>query len=88
MEVHSSAAYHPKHAMRSLRILEHGTANRGVAVYDQFANLLAATADLAPRLRMRRMKQIVRERNIYRWAGLLPEELGRLSVDRIGVTGT
>lgn len=38
-------------------------------------------------LRMRRMKQVVRERNIYRWAGLLLEELARLSVDRAGVVG-
>jgi len=38
-------------------------------------------------LRMRRMKQVVRERNIYRWAGLLLDELARLSVDRAGVVG-
>ncbi len=38
-------------------------------------------------LRMRRMKQVVRERNVYRWAGLLLEELTRLSVDRAGVAG-
>jgi hypothetical protein len=37
---------------------------------------------------MRRMKQVVRERNVYRWAGLFLEELGRLSMDRVGVTGT
>ncbi len=33
-------------------------------------------------LRMRRMKQTVRERNVYRWAGLLLEEVTRVSVDR------
>jgi trehalose-6-phosphate synthase len=33
-------------------------------------------------LRMRRMKQTVRERNVYRWAGLLLEEMTRVSMDR------
>jgi len=32
------------------------------------------------RARMRRMVQLVREQNIYRWASLLLDDLSRLSV--------
>ncbi len=55
---------------------------------DEMAEAIRTAVEMPPAeraLRMRRMKQIVRERNIYRWAGLLLEELTRLSVDRAGV---
>jgi len=55
---------------------------------DEMAEAMRLAVEMPPderALRMRRMKQIVRERNIYRWAGLLLEELTRLSVDRAGV---
>ncbi len=55
---------------------------------DEMAEAIRLAIEMPPAeraLRMRRMKQIVRERNIYRWAGLLLEELTRLSVDRAGV---
>lgn len=54
---------------------------------DEMAEAIRFAIEMPPAeraLRMRRMKQIVRERNIYRWAGLLLEELTRLSVDRAG----
>ncbi|MBI2152232.1 MAG: trehalose-6-phosphate synthase [Candidatus Rokubacteria bacterium] len=55
---------------------------------DEMAEAIRLAIEMPPAeraIRMRRMKQIVRERNIYRWAGLLLEELTRLSVDRAGV---
>ena len=55
---------------------------------DEMAEAIRLAIEMPPAeraLRMRRMKQIVRERNIYRWAGLLLEELTRLSVDRAGI---
>jgi trehalose 6-phosphate synthase len=55
---------------------------------DEMAEAIRLAIEMPPAeraLRMRRMEQIVRERNIYRWAGLLLEELTRLSVDRAGV---
>jgi len=55
---------------------------------DEMAEAIRVAIEMPPgerALRMRRMKQIVRERNIYRWAGLLLEELTRLSVDRAEV---
>ncbi len=55
---------------------------------DEMAEAIRVAIEMPPgerALRMRRMKQIVRERNIYRWAGLLLEELARLSVERAGV---
>ena len=53
---------------------------------DEMAEAIRIAIEMPPgerALRMRRMKQIVRERNIYRWAGLFLEELGRLSMDRV-----
>jgi len=55
---------------------------------DEMAEAIRLAIEMPPAeraLRMRRMKQIIRERNIYRWAGLLLEELTRLSVDRAGI---
>ncbi|MGH7361866.1 MAG: trehalose-6-phosphate synthase, partial [Candidatus Methylomirabilales bacterium] len=55
---------------------------------DEMAEAIRVAIEMPPgerAPRMRRMKQIVRERNIYRWAGLLLEELTRLSVERAGV---
>src|SRR3990172_9559599 len=55
---------------------------------DEMAEAIRLAIEMPPAeraLRMRRMKQIIRERNIYRWAGLLLEELPRLSVDRAGI---
>jgi trehalose 6-phosphate synthase len=55
---------------------------------DEMAEAIRLAIEMPPAeraLRMRRMEQIVRERNIYRWAGLLLEELTRLSVDRAGI---
>ena len=55
---------------------------------DEMAEAMRLAIEMPPterQLRMRRMKQIIRERNIYRWAGLLLEELTRLSVDRAGI---
>jgi trehalose 6-phosphate synthase len=57
---------------------------------DEMAEAIRVAIEMPPgerALRMRRMKQIVRERNIYRWAGLLLEELTRLSVDPARVAG-
>jgi trehalose 6-phosphate synthase len=57
---------------------------------DEMAEAIRIAIEMPPAeraLRMGRMKQIVRERNIYRWAGLLLEELTRLSVDRARVVG-
>ena len=55
---------------------------------DEMAEAIRLAIEMPPgerQLRMRRMKQIIRERNIYRWAGLLLEELTRLAVDRAGI---
>ena len=57
---------------------------------DEMAEAIRLAIEMPPAeraLRVRRMKQIVRERNIYRWAGLLLEELTRLSVDPARVAG-
>ncbi|MBI4591020.1 MAG: trehalose-6-phosphate synthase [Candidatus Rokubacteria bacterium] len=55
---------------------------------DEMAQAIRLAIEMPPgerTLRMGRMKQIVRERNIFRWAGLLLEELTRLSVHPAGV---
>jgi trehalose 6-phosphate synthase len=39
------------------------------------------------RARMARMRQSVREQNIYRWAGLLLSELRRIPDDALGAHG-
>jgi trehalose 6-phosphate synthase len=52
---------------------------------EEMAEAIRVAIEMAPgerALRMRRMKQIVRERNVYRWAGLLLEEMTRVSMDR------
>jgi trehalose 6-phosphate synthase len=38
--------------------------------------------------RMARMRQSVREQNIYRWAGLLLSELQRIPEEAVGVAGS
>ncbi len=56
---------------------------------DEMAEAIRVAIELPPgerALRMRRMKQTVRERNVFRWAGLLLEDLTRLSVDRAVAT--
>ena len=52
---------------------------------EEMAEAIRVAVEMAPgerALRMRRMKQTVRERNVYRWAGLLLEEMTRVSMDR------
>jgi trehalose 6-phosphate synthase len=52
---------------------------------EEMAEAIRVAIEMAPgerALRMRRMKQTVRERNVYRWAGLLLEEMTRVSMDR------
>lgn len=58
---------------------------------DGMAEAIRAAVEMPPeerRARMARMRQAVREHNIYRWAGLLLEELTRLSGDRADLVGT
>ena len=48
---------------------------------DGMAEAIRAAVEMPPeerRARMTRMRQVVREHNIYRWAGLLLSELSRI----------
>ena len=54
---------------------------------DGMAEAVRVAVELSPeerRLRMARMRQTVREHNIYRWAGLLLSELQRIPEESIG----
>ncbi len=55
---------------------------------DEMAEALRAALEMSPperRTRMARMRQVVREHNIYRWAGHLLSELSRFPVGDLGV---
>ncbi len=55
---------------------------------DEVAETIRTAIEMPPgerAARMHRLKQTIREKNVYRWAGLLLEELTRLSADRAGV---
>jgi trehalose 6-phosphate synthase len=54
---------------------------------DEVAEAIRSAIEMTPeerRSRMARMRQLVREHNIYRWAGLLLSELSRLPVEELG----
>ena len=56
---------------------------------DATAEAIRAAVEMAPderRARMGRMRQVVREHNIYRWAGLLLRDLQRIPEPTSGVT--
>jgi trehalose-6-phosphate synthase len=59
--------------------IRHGTAGGRVAVF--LGNVTQERGD-----RMRRMREVVREHNIYRWAGELIEELTRVRLPTENVT--
>jgi trehalose 6-phosphate synthase len=53
----------------------------------EMAEAIRAAIEMDPaerRSRMARMRQVVREHNIYRWAGLLLNDLSRLPVGELG----
>ena len=55
---------------------------------DEMAEAIRAAIEMPRterRSRMARMRQVVREHNIYRWAGLLLSELSRFPVEDLGV---
>jgi trehalose 6-phosphate synthase len=57
---------------------------------DGMAEAIRLAIEMPPeerRARMARMRQSVREQNIYRWAGLLLSELRRIPEDALGVHG-
>lgn len=54
---------------------------------DEVAGAIRAAITMTPeerRSRMGRMRQVIRENNIYRWAGLLLRDLSRLPVEQLG----
>lgn len=54
---------------------------------DEMAEAIRSAVEMPPderRARMARMRQVVREQNIYRWAGLLISELSRIPEEVLG----
>jgi trehalose 6-phosphate synthase len=57
---------------------------------EEVAEAIRSAIEMNPeerRSRMARMRQIVKEHNIYRWAGLLLSELSRFPVEQPGARG-
>jgi len=55
---------------------------------DETADAIRAALEMPPeerQARMGRMREVVREHNIYRWAGLLLSELARIPAEVLGV---
>jgi len=53
---------------------------------DQLADAILLALEMDPqdrRTRMRRMRQIVKENNVYRWAGNLIAELSEIRIDEV-----